>query len=83
MWPPRWLNGKESTFQCRRGKRHKFDPRLGRSLGVGNGNPLLYSCLESPMGKEAWWAVVHRVAKLGVTEQLSVCVRTHTTQIFF
>ena len=58
-------------------------PRLGGSPGVGNGNPLLYSCLESPMGIEAWWAVVHRVAKLGVTEQLSVCARPHTTQIFF
>ena len=29
-------------------------PGLGRSLGGGNGNPLLYSCLESPMEKEAW-----------------------------
>ena len=24
-------------------------PRLGRSLGVGNGHPLQYSCLENPM----------------------------------
>ena len=23
-------------------------PELGRSLGIGNGNPLQYSCLESP-----------------------------------
>ena len=26
----------------------------GRSPGVGNGNPLQYSCLENPMGREAW-----------------------------
>jgi len=25
-------------------------PGLGRSLGGGHGNPLLYSCLENPMG---------------------------------
>ena len=24
---------------------------LGRSLGVGNGNPLQYSCLENPMDR--------------------------------
>ena len=24
-------------------------PGLGRSLGVGNGNPLQYSCWDSPM----------------------------------
>ena len=34
-------------------------PRLGRSSGEGNGNPLLYSCLENPMDRGAWWAIVH------------------------
>ena len=38
-------------------------PEWGRSPGGGYGNPLKYSCLESPMNIEAWWAVVHRVAK--------------------
>ena len=36
-------------------------PESGRSPGEGNGHPLQYSCLESPMGKEAWRATVHRV----------------------
>ena len=31
--------------------------------GEGNGTPLQYSCLETPMDGEAWWAAVH-----GVTE---------------
>ena len=26
-------------------------------------NPLQYSCLENPMGRGAWWAAVHGVAK--------------------
>ena len=35
---------------------------LGRRLGEGNGNPLQYSCLENPMDRGAWQAMVHRVA---------------------
>ena len=31
--------------------------------GEGNGTPLQCSCLENPMGRGAWWAVVHEVAK--------------------
>ena len=38
-------------------------PGSGRSLGVGNGNPLLSSCLESSLDRGAWWATVHGVAK--------------------
>ena len=40
-----------------------FIPGLGRSSGVGNGNPLQYSCLEISMDRGAWWATVHEVAK--------------------
>ena len=29
----------------------------------GNGTQLRYSCLENPMGRGAWWAAVHGVAK--------------------
>ena len=38
-------------------------PESGRSPGEGNGNPLQYSCLENPMDRGAWWAIVHGVAK--------------------
>ena len=31
--------------------------------GEGHGNPLLYSCLDNPMDRGAWWAPVHGVAK--------------------
>ena len=36
-------------------------PGLGRSLGVCNGNPPHYSCLENSMDKGAWRATVHGV----------------------
>ena len=32
-------------------------------MGEGNGNPLRYSCLENPMDRGAWQAMVHRIAK--------------------
>ena len=38
-------------------------PGSGRSPGGGHGNPLLYSCLENPMNREAWRAMVHSIAK--------------------
>ena len=31
--------------------------------GGRHGNPLQYSCLENPLDRGAWWAMVHRVAK--------------------
>ena len=46
------------------GRRLGFDPLGGgRSPGGGHGNPLQYSCLENPMDREAWQAIVHGVAK--------------------
>ena len=36
-------------------------PGSGRSPGVGNGNPLQYSCLENSI--DNWRATVHGVAK--------------------
>ena len=40
-------------------------PGLGRFPGGGHGNPVQYSCLETPIERRAWWAIVHGVAKRG------------------
>ena len=41
--------------------------------GGDHGNPFQCSCLENPMGREAWQATVHRVAKESdMTERLSM-----------
>ena len=37
-------------------------PGSGKYLGGGHGNPLQYSCLENPMDRGAWRAIVHGVA---------------------
>ena len=36
-----------------------------RCLREGNGNPLQYSCLGNPTDREAWWVIVHGVARVG------------------
>ena len=54
---------KESA--CNLGEVRGIDsiPGLGRFPGGGHGNPLHYSCLENPMGREAMLASVHEVAR--------------------
>ena len=38
-------------------------PGAGRAPGGGNGNLLQYTCLENPVDRGDWWAIVHVVAK--------------------
>ena len=52
-------------------------PGSGRSPGEGHGNPPQYSCLENPLGRKAWWAIVHGAAK---TWTRLKWLSTHTTQ---
>ena len=49
-------------------------PGSGISSGGGHGNPLQYSCLENPMDRGAWWAMV--LGLQGWT-QMSNFARTH------
>ena len=60
--------------------------------GEGNGNPLQYSCLENPMDRGAWQAMVHRVTEsrtrlkwlsmhtrdCHTTRYSNTCTHTHT-----
>ena len=56
---PTGSDSKESA--CNEGDRNST-PGSGRSPGEKNGNPLQYSCLENPMGREACQAIVPGVA---------------------
>ena len=40
-----------------------FIPALKISPGEGHGNLLQYPCLENPMDRGGWWAIVHGVTK--------------------
>ena len=57
---PGGSDSKEST--CQAGDLGLI-PGLQRPSGEGNGYPLQYAGLENSMGRGAWWATVHGVAK--------------------
>ena len=57
-----WLASRMKESACN-GEDPGSIPGSGRSLGKGNGNALQYSCLDNSMGRGAWWATVHGVAK--------------------
>ena len=82
IWLLRSLSGKESTCQCRRHKRHGFDPWVKKIHWSRNGNPLQYSCRENSMDRGAWKATVHGTTEMDTTEQVCVhscmCAHTHT-----
>ena len=50
-------------------------PELGRSPREGNGNPFQYSCLENPMDRRAWQAMVHRIEESDSTEATEHALR--------
>ena len=72
---PGGSDGKESA--CNAG-----DPGLipgsGRSPGEVNGNPLEYSCLENPMDRGGWRAIVHGVSQSQNLENSSAPLLLHT-----
>ena len=53
--------GKESACNADQG----LIPKLGRSPGEENGNPLQYSRLKNHMKRGKWQAKVHGVTKVG------------------
>ena len=46
-------------------------PGSERSPGVGNANPLQYSCLGNLKDRGSWWATVYRIAKSWTCLKLS------------
>ena len=55
--------GKEPSANAGDVRDADWIPGSRRSLGEGNGNLLQYSCLENPMDRRAWGAIVHRVTQ--------------------
>ena len=63
MGLPRWHNGKDSAWQCRRCRRPRFGPCVGKIPCRRPWQPPPVSCLENPMDRGAWCATVHGVTK--------------------
>ena len=53
-------------------------PRLGRSPGRWNGNPLQYPCLGNPTDRGAWWATVLVGSQRVGHDWACVCTHAHT-----
>ena len=76
MGLPCGSDGKE--FPCNAGDPGSV-PELGRFPGGENCYPLQYSCLENPMDRGSWWAIVLGVAESDMTEPLTV---SHTKNVY-
>ena len=59
---------KESAYQFKDARDKGSIPGSGKSPGVGNGNPLYYSCLENSMDRGACLATVHKATESDKTE---------------
>ena len=57
---PWWLSSKISVCKGDAGDTGLITGS-GRFPGGGNGNPFQYSCLQNPMERGVWWAIVHMV----------------------
>ena len=62
---PSGASSNKPACQCRIHKRRGLDSWVGRSPGGEQSNPLQYSCLENPMDRGAWRAMVHRLQRVG------------------
>ena len=60
---PQWLSSNESAYNAGDTGDMGSTPESGRFLEGGHSKPLQYSCMENPMDRGTWCAIVHRVAK--------------------
>ena len=74
-----WLSGKESTCNAEAIGDPGSIPGLGRSSGLGNGNPLQCSCLKDSMDRGGWRATVptQGIKESDMTERLSTESTVH------
>ena len=70
----------KNTLACPGNADSGLGPRSGRCPREVNGNPLQYSGLENPMGRGAWQAAIHRVAKLVRHDQATNTLGTSDKQ---
>ena len=77
--PPGKPSSKEFTYSAGDTGDVGSIPGSGISPGVGNGNPLQYSCLENHMDRGAWWAADHGLAK----SQTRLSDSTHTWLVLY
>ena len=73
-WLHRWHSGKESAANAGNAG---STPGSGISPGVGNGNPLQYSCLENPRGQRSLMGYSPRDGKEPDTEHAPMLIESN------
>ena len=78
---PGGASGKETACQCKLDVRDEgLIPGSGRTPGGGLSHPFQYSCLENPMDRGAWRAIVHQVTQSDKAEVTwHACTHTKVT----
>ena len=61
---PTW-GSNPGLLHCRQILYHWAIRKISVFLGILNGNPLQYSCLENPRDRWNWWATFHGVTRVG------------------
>ena len=63
MWDPRFHGGSMAKDLPADAGASGLIPLFRRSPSGGNGYSFQYPCLENPMDRGAWWAMVHGAAE--------------------
>ena len=63
LWASTVAQWERIRQQCGRCRRHRYNPWVRKIAWRKMWKPLQYHCLENPMDRGAWWAMVHRIAK--------------------
>ena len=58
-----WLSGLKKKSQCRNSRRCGFHPWVKKIPWRRKWQHIQYPCLDNPMDRGAWWAIVHGVTK--------------------
>ena len=77
---PGGSDGKESAYNA---GEWNLTSGSGRSPGGGHGNPLQYSCLDIPMDRGAWQAIVPGVAKSSIQLSIHTLITAKFNLFFF
>ena len=79
---PWWLSGKYPPANVEDARDMGSILGSGRSPGVGNGNPLQYSCLGNPMERRSWWATVHGVTKSQTHKHMCLYIKFFLPRLY-